>query len=219
MIVVLWCHGASASSFDLGMWNTLNLSYKINKHFSFYISEELRIKENVSRLNLLYTEIGITYRPKKWLRITPFYRHIDKYMADGYFSFRNRLALDILLRKKLYKKWLFSYRQRWQTEFRDFLTSEYGVIPEFYLRNKFELKYEFNDKWSTYGAYEIRFQIYNLRMMESNYYFHRNRFAVGLNYDLNKHFSIGVYNLFQYEYNVQNPQRQNVVGVEFNISL
>ena len=46
---------------DAGMWNTLSFKHKINKKTALLFSEEFRLKENYSQINLMYSEIGIEY--------------------------------------------------------------------------------------------------------------------------------------------------------------
>ena len=64
---------------DAGMWNTLNLKHKLNKKLSFFLTEEFRLKENYSQINLTYTDIGLEYSPKGFIKTSLVYRFIQKF--------------------------------------------------------------------------------------------------------------------------------------------
>ena len=59
------------------------------------------MKENISQLNLFYTNVGLGYRPFPFLKVELVYRSIEKYQDNDFFSFRHRLMLDITLKKKI----------------------------------------------------------------------------------------------------------------------
>ena len=116
---------------DAGSWNTFNVEYGINSRFTALFTEEYRIKENFSRLNLFYTNLGIEYKVTKYIKAALVYRFIDKYQDDNSFSFRHRLMLDLTLKKKFGKLGL-SYRQRLQAEEKNIFSSDAGRINEWY---------------------------------------------------------------------------------------
>ena len=47
---------------DFGMWNTISIEKKINKKVSVSIDQEFRLKENLYRMNLFYTNIRVIYK-------------------------------------------------------------------------------------------------------------------------------------------------------------
>lgn len=203
---------------DLGLWTTLNLEKKIKKEFSFFVTEEFRMKENITRLNLFYTDLGFSVQPVKFLKVSLSYRNIEKYAIDNTFSFRHRLMLDIVLKKKVGKLGFF-YRQRLQSEVRDVYVSENGHNAEWYSRNKFEIKFDLDKKVTPYIGTELRYQIKNPRNVESDKLWHRVRFIGGIDYQKNKRDKFGLYYLVQREYNVSAPQNQYIIGLEYSISL
>jgi hypothetical protein len=44
---------------DLGLWATLDVQKNLNNNFSVFLTQEMRLKENLSMLNLFYTDVGI----------------------------------------------------------------------------------------------------------------------------------------------------------------
>lgn len=203
---------------DAGLWTTFNLEKKLNKHFSIFATEEFRLKENFSRLNLFYTDLGVEARPLKFLKLALSYRWIDKYGIDNTFNYRHRLMFDIGLKKK-YGSISFAYRQRIQAEVRNKNTSDKGGVPEWYSRNKITIKYDNDGKFSPYAAVEFRYQIKDPRNVESDRMWHRSRYCLGLDYKINGKNSFGLYYLIQNEYNVSAPEDLYIVGLEYTISL
>ncbi|OFX35870.1 MAG: hypothetical protein A2X08_01235 [Bacteroidetes bacterium GWA2_32_17] len=203
---------------DAGSWNTFNVDYKLNKKLSAVFTEELRFKENFTRLNLFYTNLGLEYKLSNMLKVAIIYRFVEKYQDDNSFSFRHRIMFDLTLKKK-FDKIGFSYRQRVQAEKRDIYSSDIGYLPEWYSRNKFTLKYDTDKRYTPYAAVELRYQFRNPREWESDNTLHRSRYSIGVDYKINKKSTFGLYYLIQREFNVVNPQYLYIVGMEYSISL
>ena len=203
---------------DAGSWNTFNVEYKISKNTFGIFTQECRIKENFSRLNLFYSNLGIGYKVSKNFKAAFVYRFINKYMDDGSFSFRHRLMLDLTIKHKL-GDFEIAYRQRLQAENRNIYSSETGKLPEWYSRNKFELKYNLNHTFQPYVGIELRYQLHNPRQIDSDDTWHRIRYFMGADFQINEKSSAGMYYLFQTEYNLANPQDLYIVGLEYNLKL
>ncbi len=211
-------HTFAQSTNDAGLWTTFNVNKKIKKNLGVFLTEEYRLRENFSQTNLFYTDLGIEVRPLNFLKVSFAYRMIDKYLINKTFSYRHRLMLNITLRQKFGNVYL-SYRQRLQSEVRNVYSSAIGSIPEWYSRNKFELKYNIHKPITPYVAVEFRYQINNPRAVESNGQYHRNRYFVGLDYKKSDRHSFGLYYLIQREYNVSAPQNLYIIGLEYSLSL
>lgn len=217
-LVVLSTFGKAQVVNDAGLWSTFNVEKKLNKTFSVLFTEECRVKENFTRLNLFYTNIGVQAQPFKFAKVALVYRWIDKYMIDNTFSYRHRLMLDITLKKK-YGSLAFSYRQRLQAEVRNIHTSEIGNIPEWYSRNKIAVKYDADGPFSPYASVEFRYQFKDPRNIESDKTWHRNRYAIGIDYKRNDKSTFGLYYLIQNEFNVSAPEDLYIVGLEYSLTL
>jgi hypothetical protein len=203
---------------DAGMWNTISIEKKFKNKVSVFVKEEFRLKENFGRLNLFYTDVGIGYHPYNFLKVEIAYRTIEKYLIDDFFSIRHRLMLDITLKKKINNVTL-SYRHRLQAEVRNVNSSEKGAVPEWYSRNKLTLKYDLHKKYSPYLSCELRYQISDPRSIESDQTWHRARYALGFDYELNKRSTFGIYYLIQREWNVSIPEDLYILGLEYTFTL
>lgn len=203
---------------DAGMWNTVNIEKKLKNNLSVFVKEEFRLKENFGQLNLFYTDVGVGYRPYNFLKAELSYRSVEKYLITDFFSIRHRLMLDITLKKK-YNRFTLSYRQRLQAEVRNVNSSDNGRVPELYSRNKGEVKYDLHKKYTPFFSCEWRYQIKDPRNVESDRTWHRVRYALGFDYELNKRSTFGVYYLFQHEWNVSIPENLYILGLEYSLSL
>ncbi|MBS1638085.1 MAG: DUF2490 domain-containing protein [Bacteroidetes bacterium] len=224
-IVILFCllivqsHAQTRDVFrDACMWNTFNLKHKLFKKTSLVLTEELRLMENYTQLNLTYTDLGVEYAISKSFRATLSYRHIQKYIYDQPVSFRHRMMLDLLYRKSR-GRFGFSYRQRFQSEVKDYGRSKMGKQSEWFSRSKFTLKYLLTKRLSPYAAIELRYQIRDPRNPRYDRAFHRNRYQAGCDYKLSRQTTVGLYYLMQHEYNIENRTELHVLGVEFSFDF
>lgn len=218
IIIASTITGISQTTNDAGLWTTFNIEKKIKKNFSIFLTEEYRVRENFSQTNLFYTELGAEVRPLNFLKVSLAYRMIEKYLSDETFSYRHRLMLNINLKHK-FGSFVLSYRQRLQAEARNVYSSDIGSIPEWYSRNKFELKYDLDKPITPYIATEFRYQINNPRAVDANRLWHRGRYIAGVNYKKNDKHTFGLYYLIQREFNVSSPQNIYIVGLEYTLSL
>lgn len=203
---------------DAGLWCTFNVEKALNQKFSLFITEEYRVRENYSQSNLFYTDLGASFKPADFIKISLSYRCIEKFIEDNAISFRHRGMLDVVLKKKV-GPLAFSFRQRLQGEYRNLYSSELGAIPEWYTRSKLTIKYDFNKPVTPYIASELRYQINNPRSVDVNNLWHRSRFILGLDYKKSDRNTFGVYYLIQREWNISAPQNLYILGLEYTISL
>lgn len=203
---------------DAGMWNTLSFKHKLNKKFALLITEEFRLKENYSQVNLTYTELGLEYTYNKNIKTSLVYRAIQKFQYDNPLSFRNRMQWDIGL-KKNFGKFGINYRHRLQGEVKDYYTSENGHYREWFSRHKIGFKYELNDKWSFAFSGEYRIQLSDPRSPEYNGGFHRQRYQGGFTYKINSKQDFGMYYLYQNEFTIQNLTDIYILGVEYSVEF
>ena len=203
---------------DAGLWLTFNLEKKLNKRLELFATQEYRRNENFSKTNLFYTDLGMSVKPFGFLKVSASYRFIQKRLEDDSYSYRHRLMLDILFKKKL-GKITGSFRERIQAEVRDVYCSEKGKSPEWYSRNKIELKYDLDKPFSPYAFVEFRYQLSNPRDVESDQTWHRVRYALGIDYKINEKNALAVYYLIQRGFNVSAPQNLYIVGLAYTWSL
>lgn len=209
------CNLIAQATNDAGLWCTFNLDKKISSNLKVFLTEEYRLRENFTMNNLFYTDIGVSYKPYDFLKVSLAYRNIQKFQVDNSISIRHRAMIDILFKKKI-GDFDCSYRQRVQAEVRDVNSSEIGAIPEWYSRSKFQIKYDLDKSITPYIATEFRYQISNPRALESNNIWSRNRYFVGVDYKKNNQNTFGLYYMIQQEYDVTAPNNLYIIGLEYS---
>ncbi len=208
----------SAQTSDFGMWNTVSINKEITDKFSVGIDQEFRLRDNLSTINLFYTNFGAGYKLTDWFKFSLTYRFVDKHKEDLTWGIRHRIMTDFLFKVKP-GDFSFSYRARFQWEWRGAgYTQEYGNVPEVFLRNMIKIEYKVTNDIEPYIATEVRWQIQNPRIPYHNS-IDRGRYIAGVNYEINKHNKIGTYFLFQKEVNVIDRQTLYIWGLEYTINL
>jgi hypothetical protein len=203
---------------DAGMWNTFSIQHELKKNITLNIDQELRLKENYSRVNLFYTNVGVAFKKKNW-KIEPSYRHIDKVNLDATESIRHRFMLDVTFKKK-FGNFSISERARYQAEVKNVLSSKRAFMPEQYLRMRTMIDYSINEYFTTYYSCELRYQI---DVPNSDVVFnglwHRIRNVLGVDYKINRKNSVGVYYLVQNEFNISPPENIYITGLQYSLKL
>jgi hypothetical protein len=218
-------HAVYSQSADAGMWNSFTIEKDISKRLSVFASQELRLKENFTQPDELFTDLGASYKPLKRVKLSFSYRFIEKYDPRTYywqgFRFGHRLMLDLSYRYKI-KRWILSYRSRWQTEMKYVYSSDKGKVPEWEWRNRFEIKYDLN-RFEPYAGTELFYQFRNPRHPEGDFSLYTIKVVAGADFHIDRMNTIGVFFLVQRDRNIPNPQNlsdagnMNVLGVEYSI--
>ena len=205
---------------DLGMWNTFNFEYKLSKKFSLNATEEFRLKENLSQINLFYTNLGVSYRFNENFKFSPTYRFIQKRFDDGFFGMKHRLMLDFSYKHK-FGPLNFSTRTRLQGEIAYPNASALWKNIEYYWRQKFDFSFDLNSsRFSPYFGIETRVQFYTPYIKEfQGFGFSRTRIYAGCDFKINLYNTVGAYYLIQNDFQVNDPTTLYIIGLEYSLSL
>jgi len=199
---------AKAQISDAQLWSRVSLSKKITKSLTGTVEQEVRIDHNYGFLKNVFTEIRVGYRYNKFVKYTLAYRYINRGQVEGGYISGNRLTGDLRLRYKM-KPFIFSYRNRMQREYR---MEELGVREINYNRNKIAVAFDLDKKFSPYFSFEV---YYHMDQAE----FDKNRYTLGVDFNLKNRNELTIYYRLQQEYNVNNPENQYIVGIGFGHTL
>ena len=203
---------------DVCQWNTFSLDKKLSDRWSVGLDEELRFHQNVTQVNQSFTNVGVTFKAFKNVKISVVYRLIQRYQPNRDVSIRHRIYTDLTFKKK--SNYLtYIYRTRFQTQVRDYYSSPDGQNLENYWRHKFEVRYNSKGNLKPYVGTEFYYQLQNVRLREGNHRFVSSRYQLGLDYIINKKNSIGAYYMLKKEFNINAAEDANVLGVTYGISL
>jgi hypothetical protein len=198
---------------NFGLWNTFSIEKEFTKKFSAGLDEEVRLKDNLSHVNLFYTNLGVSYRPFQGLKLSLTYRFTQKYVLDNEFNFRNRLMFDASYKYRL-SNLSFTYRSRIQSE----IINNKSTNPEWFWRSKFEVKYNIK-KISPYLGAELRYQIKVPKHPETDLGWHRVRLFAGVDYKINENNTVGIYYLRQNEFYILDPNNLDILGLQYSLTL
>lgn len=195
---------------DAGAWLSLNFEKKITSSLSFNLSEELRFNENLTELGTFFSDAGISYKIKDFLKISGNYRFINKKRFDNSYSYRHRYYFDLGLKKKI-KPLEVLLRLRFQSQYKDIFSSADGMTPEDYLRTKLTVKMKIKKSFSPY----LYGELFNPLNNPKNKNIDNIRYCAGLEYKINRRYMVDIFYMIQAERNVKNPKTDFLTGLGF----
>ncbi len=204
---------ANGQEKDFCIWTTVNIEKKFSKKFTAAISQEIRFDENATQLDNAFTNLTAEYNFTKSLNASLNYRLINKRLIDGYYQQRNRIYVDVAYRYKN-NDYSFTFRTRFQDQFRNVFFENAEQPPVWYWRNKLTFKYNLKD-FKPYSYVEVFYPLNDPVINTID----NLRWAVGCNYDFTKRHSLNLYYLINKEINVKNPVTSFIAGIEYTYSF
>jgi hypothetical protein len=199
---------------DFGIWATVAYNKDVNKRIDLSFYQEVRMQEYGLVVGRTFSNFGIDYKAKRWLRFGGNYRFILDRRRDGSYGHRHRIMGDALLRGTK-RRLIFTYRARLQWEVRTLnYDTEFAQIPEWDFRNTLKINYRINRMYRPYLTLDARFLIQNPR---EPYHmgFDRHRITVGVDIELNRTQVLGLFFLTGRHWNTLDGTRLFVIGTEF----
>jgi hypothetical protein len=192
---------------DNQSWNDIQLTIPINKFFDYVFQGTFRFGKNLTRLNDERAQVGVVFKPNKYLSFSTSYTGIYVRNSSGKFRFESRLSaygrvrFPIksfgLLHRSLFEYRIRSPRNSWR--YRPSLTFEKDFPKKFVSGLKF------------FATEEV---FYDSALDK----FSRNRFSIGVTKTLNKKLSLDVYYMRQND-GFSVPGDLNVIGTAWKIKL
>jgi len=183
-------YNSNAQQNDFQLWNTLNLSKKINKSFRADIKYGARFRENASILSTQFIDFKVKYKENKRWSFAIGYRSISDYSILNNFETKNRFYADAYFSKKL-KRYFFSLRNRVLTQLSNNISKEV-------LRQKYKLVYNIKKtKLLPSISIELFYSLDN--------YFYKIRNSFELAYPINKKIDFSLVYKIENEFNVVDP--------------
>jgi len=180
-----------------------------------HLKQQNRINNNVSEYGLGYADIGLTYRFNKHIRVRADYVFSGKRRPDATYSYRHQFYTALTLKQK-YKRFTFLYRNLVQFRVKDVYSSDDGMVPEIYERNKVTIKYELNKRYSFYIAEELYLPFYQAKSKGLD----RSRSFAGMLYNLTKTNQLEFYFAFQQQLNsFKTTKRIFIYGIGYSIEF
>lgn len=202
---------------DAGLWTSVSLEKRISKKWAVALEPEVRLYNNMQRVSNIIITGGLEYRVLKHLHIGLAYRLNNKQLKTGIFSVRHRIMGDLSYKHK-FGGFSAQYRSRFQSELRDYRSSETGNIPYFTWRHKLDCSYDF-DSFEPYLSTELFLQLSNPEEPDMNGKLTTIRYCAGCDYKIMKRNWVGLYYLIQNEVNCVNPCTSYILGLKYKVEI
>ena len=150
-IVILISSSAMGQISDDQLWTGAKLRLRMNKKLRFDIEEQVRFNNDISRLNVTFTEGSILYEITKRISIKGNFRYIYDPESHNALRYSGDLAYD--WSKKGFPLDL-KYRLRFQRR-----VEEHTRDIDSYFRNKFSADYNLSKLVDPFIAYESYFKL------------------------------------------------------------
>jgi hypothetical protein len=212
----------SPSIKDAQLWENFNVDKKLSRNITARFSHEGRFTNNDSRLTYLYGDFGMEYKfPRTHFSLTLDYVYIrklnQKWQMPEYWDNRHQYYLAAMWSKKV-SQFEFHDRQMLMGQVKDVYSSLSGKIPDWYLRNKVTIKYNFNFYWSVYAAEELYWHI-PAPAPDPSPHIDRMRYFIGGYFRPNKRSEFEIYYLIEQHMNVVNANHNFILGLGYGLSL
>lgn len=191
---------------DAALWLSVNLKKRLNDKFDVHFTHTSRITNNISEYGMGYGYIGLSYYYNKNIKLSGDYVLRQKRNLDGSYSTRHRGYLALILKKE-FGQFTIAYRNRMQVEYADIYSSERGLIPKFYDRNKLSLSYDINKRFTASVSEELYYPLYQAKYKG----FDCSRSTIGLLYNFSKKSNVEFSFIYFYELNAFNRTTRDFV--------
>ena len=215
--LIISCSVSRAQEYDddAALWLNIYLEKKFNDKIDAHFTHSSRINNNISEYGLGYGDIGLTYYFNKNIKVMGDYVFRSKRNLDGSYSQRHRAYLALLLKKE-FGRFTIGYRNQLQGELKDVYTSEDGLLPTYYDRNKLSLKYEINKRFTVSVSEELYLPLYQAKYKG----FDRSRSAAGMAYKLSKKSELEFTFTYRHELNAYNRTRRDFIyGLTYSLEF
>ena len=198
-LLLLFSTWVFSQTTDFQTWSSISAEKALSKKWSVSLENELRLQDNSTRLRTDYIDVSAKYKWTKRFDVSGSYRFIVKPDKLG-----QRIYADFSYEQPL-EKWTIDSRIRIQHQFNT--TSD----DENYLRPQVTLRYKLSKKWEPFIEQEFFYQLFYYQGDQ----FDESRTSAGTKYKFNKQHSLKGFYLYEYEFNVNDPLRANVIGVSY----
>lgn len=193
------------------------LTKQLSERSSIVWDEELRLKDNWSDVDRIYTTLGYTYNACKWFKASAYYALIAVNRGTGTsMEMRHRFYLELTASYKT-GDWTFSLRERPQATIHT-AHIDPGVAPQtaWVLRHRLMGEYKVpGTGWAPYAFVELT-QTLNAPATVGNY-LEKVRSSLGVKYAFSKRSSLDLYYRFDYKV-TDEPSFDNSGALEFILS-
>ncbi len=206
----------SSQENDFVAWAGVNFEKKVSDKLKAGFETEIRLNENISQMDQIHSDIGLSYEISNNIKIGGYYRYTREYITDGnYFGNCHRYYVDLSFKYPV-NRFTIAYRARFQSEYAEMYSSENGFVPEYYNRDKFVIRYNIRkNPVSPFASCELFYQLNNPDGNEID----KLRYAAGIEYKINNDSNIDLYLMMQQQVNKNDPVRLFIIGTTYSLYI
>lgn len=197
---------------DAGLWLSGNFEKNLSQSFGLSFTQELRLMENMSVADVVFSDLGTEYRFNKHFRFAVHYRWINNRRNDESYASLHRFYADLSYRTK-FSPFIISVRERIQSEFAPF-NSGNTSNPELFSRTKATVKLDLDRRISPYFYTEL----FNPLNGGNGRIITKGRYCLGFDYELNSRHKLDISYMIQHKWE-DVPENDYIVGLGYTFSL
>jgi len=198
---------------DFATWQGAKVSGEVMKKLSISVEEQLRLENNSSYIDEVFTEVGVGYDLPKGFGISAAYRFSLQPRMTGELRTGHRYNLDVSYSKKFWKL-RGKLKARYQHRPSPYLTND-RLEPEsgpVIIRLKCSIEYADLKKWTP----GIEFEAFALTNDPFGSGFNRYRYRIFLERDLPKRQDLAIFYILQTDYSREQPMFTSIVGLNYS---
>ncbi|MCD6017323.1 MAG: hypothetical protein K0S53_444 [Bacteroidetes bacterium] len=176
---------------DSQLWAHFKLTKEITKKLDITLKLQARLKNDASELGRASSNLRISYKVHKNIKLLAGYSFIEKRNKDDIFRTRHSYYGAIELKKDI-RRFEFSYRNLFMCRYKNPFTSYDGYIAYLYDRNRITIKYEQSKRVSFYVREDINIPLNNPQLTGIS----RARTFLGTDINVSKHQKIEAYLMY-----------------------
>jgi hypothetical protein len=197
---------------DAGAWLSATFQKKINKKNSVLLSQEVRLNENMSETDNVFSEVSYAHSITKRLDASGSIRYINKHRLDNSYSQRWRYMITLKYTQPVVKKLDLVARARWQQQWNDIGKSDDWATAINTIRMGVGACYQLKKKIGFDFFYEYFFSLNNKAI-------NNTRATLAAGYKMNNNHSIEIGLIYQKSKNTNNPVQEGIMVIGYKYKL
>lgn len=139
---------------DLNLWTGVEIEKSLLDDFTISLKQEVRFKRDISELNNVFSQLGVSYNLNKNFSLSGKYRYILNRKSGGDLVNQSRYSLNLMYKGKLDYISIY-YRLRYQKEVESMHLLKPNEPFEKYFRHRISVRYTDFDMIKPYISAEI----------------------------------------------------------------
>jgi hypothetical protein len=146
---------------DLGAWASLGVNYKFKKSWKLTFNQDLRMNDNISKVDKIISDLGIQYKINKAFSLGANVRYAHDRKKTQLFTDDIRYNIDFKFKHEFGEKFQMEYRFRYQHNYVNLSSYYHEFTQKTDTRHRIEAKYSFG-KNTPFASAEIfrEYEIY-----------------------------------------------------------